>query len=220
MYIYIYMDLDREIRVRAGAARQAFSQIRQPIFANRALPLQARLALFQSLVLSRLLYGCAIWAEISSISLRHVEAMMTGCCRQILGVGFWNDSHLDDAQVYQQHQPVPFRVFLAKHRLCHLQSVARSGITAHKTLLLAELELGKGWLHELGEDLRWMSTLIALPFELPSNRTTWLSTWAALRSISSWKTWTSRAIRKHVTQELIAHEVKYYHNSIRSELES
>ena len=50
------LDVEQEITARLGAAKQAFQQMTKAIFLNRALPVQARISLFQSLVLSRLLF--------------------------------------------------------------------------------------------------------------------------------------------------------------------
>ena len=59
----VNLDIDKEVQARPGAARQAFEQMKKPIFLNRALPVSGRIALFQSLILSQLLYGSAIWSE-------------------------------------------------------------------------------------------------------------------------------------------------------------
>ena len=59
----VNLDIDKEVQARPGAARQAFEQMKKPIFLNRALPVSGRIAFFQSLILSRLLYGSAILSE-------------------------------------------------------------------------------------------------------------------------------------------------------------
>ena len=54
------LDVQAEIAARMCSARQAFEEMKVPIFLNKRLPVPARLQLFQSLILSRLLYGCAV----------------------------------------------------------------------------------------------------------------------------------------------------------------
>ena len=213
------LDLHTEIQARIGAARQAFQQLKKPVFVNHALPVPARLSLFQSLILSRLLYGCAIWSEISATSYRNVEALLTDCYRQILGIGFWTEEHVTDTDLYQTHQLIPFRVFLAQARLGYLQNVASYGMTAHKSLLLMESEIGKGWLHELQIDLAWLDQFGFVTFEVPTQRASWIACWSALRSYPSWRAKIRRAVKKHLLQENLAYEVRQYHVSIRSELE-
>ena len=78
------LDYDKEIRARLGAARQAFEQLKSPVFLNKAIPVQGRLTLFQSLVLSRLLYGCAAWAELSATTYRQLDATFVKIYRQNL----------------------------------------------------------------------------------------------------------------------------------------
>ena len=85
------LDLDTEVNARLGAARQAFEQMKRAIFMNVAIPVSCRISLFQSLILSRLLYGCAIWTELSTASYKKLETMVIGNYRKIYGVGYWSD---------------------------------------------------------------------------------------------------------------------------------
>ena len=82
------LGVDNEISVRLGAARQAFEQLKKPVFLNRSLPTQCRIQLFNSLVLSRLLYGSAVWSEISATSFRKLEAMVMASYRKIHNWGY------------------------------------------------------------------------------------------------------------------------------------
>ena len=213
------MDIDSEISARLGAARQAFSQLKQPVFMNRSLPIRARIQLFQSLVLSRLLYGCAIWSEISSASFKKLDAMVIDCYRQIYGIGFWSPERVKDHDFMKDNGLIPFRIFLTRHRLGFLQHIAQHAITAHKTLLLMERTTNKGWLFEVEQDLTWLSHLRDLPFEIPHDRASWTVNWQQLRATSQWKAWIQRAVCKHVEQEHLANTVCAYHHSIRLELE-
>ena len=213
------LDFDTEVSARLGAARQAFEQMKKAIFLNPAIPVPCRISLFQSLILSRLLYGCAIWAELSNASFRKLESMVIGYYRQIYGVGYWSEERVTDLDFLQGQELQPFRIHLARHRLCYLQNVAKHGITAHKTLLLAEFSTGRGWLHEVAQDLQWMGTLQDLPFDNPVDRPHWIQVWQALRECQQWKGWIKRSIRKHTTQEKIAYDIRIYHQSIVQELE-
>ena len=145
-------------------------QMKKAIFLNTAIPVSCRVSLFQSLILSRLLYGCAIWTEISQASFKKLESMVIDSYRMILGVGYWSDERMSDTDFLQGHELMPFRIHLARHRLCYLQNVAKHGITAHKTLLLEEMTTGKGWLHEVALDLKWMNEFQVLPFDHPASK--------------------------------------------------
>ena len=96
------LDYEQEVSARLGAA---------PIFVNLAIPAEARLVLFRSLVLSRLLYGCSIWAELSAPTFRKVEAALVGYYRRICNVGFWQQDNIRDSDFLQRFELVSFRVF-------------------------------------------------------------------------------------------------------------
>ncbi|CAL1168813.1 unnamed protein product [Cladocopium goreaui] len=213
------LDYDREVIARVGAAHQAFAQMRKAIFCNKAIPLPGRLVLFQSLVLSRLLYGCAVWAELSAASYRKLEATVTGFYRRICNTGFWSSDHLTDQAFLQSSRLVSFRIFWARHRLCYLHHLASHGHTFHKSLLLMEFQNEKGWLFEVADDLRWMAKFHELPFDIPVDRAGWISAWSALRDCRPWRKWVVTAVAKHLEQEKIAYEIGFYHRQIQTELE-
>ncbi|CAL1142570.1 unnamed protein product [Cladocopium goreaui] len=213
------LDYDREVIARVGAAHQAFAQMQKAIFCNKAIPLPGRLVLFQSLVLSRLLYGCAVWAELSAASYRKLEATVTGFYRRICNTGFWSSDHLTDQAFLQSSRLVSFRIFWARHRLCYLHHLASHGHTFHKSLLLMEFQNEKGWLVEVADDLRWMTKFHELPFDIPVDRAGWISAWSALRDCRPWRKWVVTAVAKHLEQEKIAYEIGFYHRQIQTELE-
>lgn len=212
------VDITKEIAVRLGAARQAFEEMKKPIFLNKRLPVTARIQLFQSLILSRLLYGCAVWSDVPLAVIKKVEATLTAYYRRIYDIGFWTDTHISDEEFLRSKQLTTFRIFWAKHKLTYLQHIAQYGSVYHKALLLRELQTGSGWLTEVTDDLQWLSSFKPLPFETPSDRPSWVSVWESLRSCPSWKAWIKTASRKHLLQEKIAWEVQYYHKAILDKL--
>ena len=88
----------------------------------------------------------------------------------------------------------------------------------HKSLLLRELQSGKGWLFEMQDDLVWLHRIKALPFDLPHDRPTWVAAWDALKTCRPWKAWVRRACNRHLVQEQIAWEVSLQHANIVDEL--
>lgn len=76
----------------------------------------------------------------------------------------------------------------------------------------------KGWLHEVREDLTWLQTVEALPFELPQDDNGWMQMFSSLADCSTWKRTVKRACAKHLMQERIAWEVQHYHDAIYREL--
>eukprot|EP00435_Cladocopium_sp_Y103_P038877 s1387_g10.t1 len=212
------LDITAEITARLGVARQAFEQMKKAIFLNRQLPATARLQLFNSLVLSRLLHGCAAWSEVPTSTLHKLEATLIKYYRSIFNEGFWSSHKTTDIAFMAAHQIPTFRTLWARHRLCYLQHLAQHGLTFHKALLLAEHATGHGWLAECAQDLQWLSTFRDLPFSLPTDRDSWAAAWHSLRSCPSWKAWIRRATAKHALQERLAWEVDHYHDRIVEEI--
>ena len=176
------VDMEKEICARLGSARQAFEEMKNQIFLNKRLPLAARIQLFHSLILSRLLYGCAIWTDVSNSTLKKLESTLIGYYRRIHDVGFWKADHLTDDTFLRSNQLPSFRVIWARHRLIYLQHVAQFGTVFHKALLHLERLTHTGWLVELQDDLEWLQTLRPLPFDLPTDRPAWVHAWDVLRS--------------------------------------
>ena len=214
------VDVHREIKARIGAARQAFEEMRKPIFANRKLPISARLQLFQSLILSRLLYGCAVWTDVPQALVKKLESTIIQYYRRIYDEGFWNQSQLTDDEFRRSQRLPSFRQFWAQHKLVYLQHVAQHGKVFHKALLLRELQAERGWLFEIQHDLDWLHTIRPLPFALPQDRQSWFQAWECLRDCKPWKSWIRKAGAKHLMQEKLAWEVSTYHASIVSELQA
>ena len=212
-------DIAYEIRQRAAMARQAFEELKRPIFLNKAIPMKGRLQLYNSLVVSRLMYGCAVWGDVPRASVEQMDALVIAHQRRMADIGFWKDQNMPDDEVRHHLEVAPFRITWACHRLKDLQHVAQHGAPYHKDILLIEYERRKGWLWEVAADLTWMSKLVDLPFPFDALTPQWTQIWEALSSCRRWKALVSRAERKHILQERIARDVAHYHQAIVQELE-
>ena len=212
------IDVSKEIGARISSARQAFEEMKKPLFLNKRLPVAARMQLFQSLILSRLLYGCAVWSDVPAVMVKKLETTLTAYYRQIHDVGFWKYDHITDDAFRREHQLPTFRQIWARHKLIFLQHVAQRGTVFHKALLFRELETTSGWLTEMHDDLTWLSSFIELPFDLPHDRQSWVAVWEFLRQCRPWKSWVRKACCKHLVQEKLAWEVGTYHDHILDEM--
>ena len=211
-------DIEHEILTRIATARQAFEELKRPIFLNRHIPIEGRLQLYNSLIISRLLYGCAVWSDIPAAQVRKLEAFFIDHHRRIADIGFWNGATMTDEDL-RHHLEIPtFRVVWARHRLIYLQHIARHGKDFHQQLLLLEFQLRRGWLWEALADLCWMRSLIDLPFAFEDDTIDWHAVWNAIAHCPRWKAMVQRACRKHVQQERIARDVKHFHNLIVHEM--
>ena len=201
------IDMEKEIFARLGSARQAFEEMKAQIFLH-------------SLILSRLLYGCAIWTDVSNSTLKKLESTLTGYYRRIYDVGFWKADHLTDDTFLRSNQLPSFRIIWARHRLIYLQHIAQHGAVFHKALLHLERLTQSGWLVELQDDLDWLQRLHPLPFDLPHDRHEWVHAWEVLRSCKTWKSWIKLACKKHALQEKLAWEVSSLHDGVLAGLQS
>lgn len=213
------LDINEEVTSRIAMAKQSFEELRHSIFGNHSLAIEARTTLYDSLVLSRLLYGCSVWSDVPASLIKQLEAMVVGHHRRMRNEGFWTASTLTDDAFVRQHQIMTFRLHLARHRLAYVQHLARHALPVHLALLLSEFETGKGWLREVAQDLHWLNQMIVLPFDIPTTQQMWQDLWPTIASWKSWKRMISRACKRHLVQEKIAWEIDSYHASILDELQ-
>eukprot|EP00435_Cladocopium_sp_Y103_P009717 s3557_g2.t1 len=132
----------REVAAEIKSARQAFAEVKRAIFLNRRVSSQGRAQLYSSLILSRLLFGCANWADISKSQLAQIEGQIMRHCRQIFDDGFWKEHTSTDCDLLHYHQLQTFRVLWARHRLIYLQHLAQHGHPFHLQLLYTALIKG------------------------------------------------------------------------------
>ena len=211
-------DLDYEIKLRMSMARQAFEELKRTRFLNKNIPLKGRLQLYNSLVVSRLMYGSAVWADVPRTLMLQLDSVVIDHQRRMAGIGFWNGAEMTDVEFRHHLEVSPFRVAWACNRLKYLQHIAQHAAPFHKEGLLLELANSKGWLWETAADIAWMSTLVELPCEIDPPNIKWQAIWEALSTCRNWKAMVSRAERKHVLQERIARDVHHYHDLIVQEL--
>lgn len=163
-------ELNQEINQRMAAARQAFEEMKRPIFKNKAIDVKGRQQLYHSLVASRLLYGCAVWSDVSAAQIKQVEAVIIDHHRCIHDEGFWQQTRINDEAFTAQSKMIPFRILWARNRLVYLQALSKHGRPYHLQLLLLEFKRQRGWLWEVSTDLQWMEHLVELTHHDPNDR--------------------------------------------------
>ena len=213
------LDVNDEVRARMSMARQTFEQMKRQIFVNRLIPINARVQLYSSLVLSRLLYGCSVWSDVPAPILHSLESLIVNHHRRMHNIGFWKDDKISDTEFCALHSVLPFRVHWARHRLVYLQHLALHGHVLQRDLLLVEFDTHRGWLREVTSDLIWLSSMSDLPFAIPQERDDWAHVFDALRDCRPWKPMIKRACDRFLVQEKLAWEVSSYHSHICRELE-
>ena len=127
-------DGEAEVTSRIAMARQSYQELKRAIFHNKHIPLKGRMQLYDSLIVARLMYACAVWTDISSSQLQQIEAVIIEHHRQMANKGFWNDTHMTDDDL-RNHLEIPsFRVTWARHRLIYLQHLGKHAEGFHKQL--------------------------------------------------------------------------------------
>ena len=81
--------LTSEVHRRIGLASAAFGKLSRRVFKNHNLSLQTKRAVYQSVCLSILLFGCEAWA-LYRPQFRKLEAFHGTCVQEILGVKWYD----------------------------------------------------------------------------------------------------------------------------------
>ena len=135
-------ELYTELSDRLAKAAKMFGSLRQSIFTNRSLSVEARRCVYLSTVVATLLYGSETWA-VKADQMRRLEVFHNCCVRGILGVSRhrqWRDHIFTEKLAVQFGICDGIGVLLVQRRLRWLGHVARMGDNwLPKQLLLGEL---------------------------------------------------------------------------------
>eukprot|EP00438_Fugacium_kawagutii_P020996 Skav228361 [mRNA] locus=scaffold1981:117582:121517:+ [translate_table: standard] len=209
-------DLTEELGFRQKEARRAFAELRRPLFANRFIGTTTKLRLLQSLVISKLLYGAAVWADMSLQHLHALDSCFMRWVRSITGRGFWDETarSTDDDLRAEFHLPT-IRLVLAKMRLKYLHFVVHWADQWYVDLLLADCRCEGSWLAAVAVDFRWLSSVIELPRALlDAFEADWTAFFSEVRAHPSWCALIERAFRRSTMQEVIALNTFKLHKDI------
>lgn len=183
-------DHRKEMKRRVAQAHQAFSAHRRQIFQNRDLPLKKRTQLFESLVLTKLLYGCESWHLADQRSKSFLHSAVLRLYKRLLRVP--HDGALTDEEVcVALSLPTPTEL-LRRARLRYIGTLHRCESTVAWGLLHADLP----WCALVRDDLLWMWHQLRRSSSL-SDPTEGLDAWRYLWQFhtSYWKGLIKRAIR-------------------------
>ena len=195
--------LGQEIGFRVGAAWSAFRSLRT-ILCRRSLPIQTRLGLLNSLILSKLFYGAGAWHPLSKQQSKKISTCYMNLVRQTVGQVYngktkrkvWSDSFL------LQHYLLPdLRAILGEKRLLYARRVWVHGGKQLRDLLTTEAQVRKdSWMNGLDADIHWLIKLQGKswggsPEEI---KRSWLD------GRVGWKGFVKGALRRHILQEGIA----------------
>eukprot|EP00438_Fugacium_kawagutii_P021317 Skav200338 [mRNA] locus=scaffold26:74302:77901:+ [translate_table: standard] len=139
-----------EIRRRSAIAHSTFTEHRRTIFQNPHVSLKVRAQLFQTLVLSRLLYGLESWVFSDRRTLAAFRSSVYKLYRRLLRLR--PDNHITDEAVLDlTGLPSPDEL-LSRSRLRYFGTLFRAGAATHWSLLRSDTE----WCQQLRADCRWL----------------------------------------------------------------
>ncbi|CAL1166596.1 unnamed protein product [Cladocopium goreaui] len=167
-------DHRKEMRRRVAMAHQTFNAHRRHIFQNAVIPLDRRVQLFQSLVLSRLLYGSESWhlCDVKSKGFLHTSIIkLYKRLLKLQPAATWTD---DEICVALQ-LPTPTEL-LRRVRLRYLGTLHQCEDTVSWRILHNDKE----WCTLIVDDLQWLWRQICTCTYLPdpaSNLEPWRYLW-------------------------------------------
>ena len=105
---------DMDIEHRIGKANQSFGRLRCRVWISHEIRLETKLALYNAIVLSLLLYGCEVW----TLYARHVKQINSfhlRCLRSIMGIK-WSD-YITNDEVCARAGSSEMRIILTRRKL-------------------------------------------------------------------------------------------------------
>ena len=145
--------LEPEARCRAGQAWTAFQKHKKTVFGHPLVAVADKAALFCSLVLSTLLYGCGAWCNVQPTALAIVSRAYINMARVMLARHFRGDvRHLCDDRVLALMQLPSLGVWMHFHRLSYLASF----VAVDEPVAWALAHAEGSWLADVRDSLEWL----------------------------------------------------------------
>eukprot|EP00438_Fugacium_kawagutii_P000133 Skav218747 [mRNA] locus=scaffold1346:1028527:1030870:- [translate_table: standard] len=206
-----------EIRRHIGIANAAFTQNRRLLLHNRQLALPKRVALFESLVLSKLLYGAGAWILDTARSVDQWNSAVHRLYRRLLRCK--HDEHLSTTQVRLALGLPSGFLLLRRARLRYL-----SGLHQPRAQHLWDvIRQDHAWTTACQDDLHWIWCQLQRSSDLPDpevHHEPWLQLWQA--QPKRWKGLIKRAFR-HEHLQLQLHQgtqefhARLHHHFVQAE---
>ncbi|CAE7945161.1 unnamed protein product [Symbiodinium sp. KB8] len=199
-----------EVQVRGALAWKAFRKHRRLIFAAPTVTHREKSLLFNSLVLSSLLYGAGTWSVSDGAVPDKLQGILLAMARQMLRptYSFEAACHLGARKILATARIPSAGVLLHIERLRHLAVVTR---VAPKEFW-AVLHYEAAWCRLAHLSIDWLRTMLEASGKAQPQLADWkfvLST--ILDAPSTWKRWVNAARQTALLQELWEAEVQHYH---------
>ena len=161
--------LSQELKTRVGKAQLVFRQLQRSLFSNRRIPIQTRITLLNSLVVSIALHGAGNWPTLTHRQFTKLAHAIMTWHRTIAGCGFWSASNVSDIELLAQLQVPPLAVRLAKHRLLFAFQWAKSAPQIAVECTTADDVDQSSWFHAVRTSIEWFRTVRGDDFVVPTS---------------------------------------------------
>ena len=214
--------LEHEVRQRIGQALSAFHPIRRSLIGNKNLSQTTRCRLVESLLLSKLFFGCGAWSSLPASLLRKIEHTMTIFYREALDQQFWRGSRCSDEVLYSKYKLLPAKARISRDRLIYASSLARDGpgFLRERLQLIHQGRPDESWLAYLERDMAWLHSLIPNVHDADWNAN-WATRWAFWSAEQkAWHRMVTHACKVYKAQEHNMYVVRQWHQQIFDSLMS
>ena len=147
---------EHELARRIVIASTAFHELRKPIFQNRRLKVTTRLRLLEVLVMTKLYYGVAIWANVSTRTFRRLDAFTLKLIRRTIGERSCAGG-VANHELLRQHSLPPTSLRMTRCRLLYAAKLWKfAPAVLHEQLQRAAAIHPHAWITQLQKDLQWL----------------------------------------------------------------
>ena len=147
---------EHEIARRIGIASTAFHELRKSVFQNRRLKVATRLRLLEVLVMTKLYYGVAIWANVSTKTFRRLDAFTLKLIRRTIGERSC-EGGVANNELLRQYSLPPTSLRMTRCRLLYAAKLWKyAPAVLHEQLQCAAASHPHAWITQLQKDLQWV----------------------------------------------------------------
>ena len=196
-----------EMQRRLGMAHQAFTTHRRAIYGNPHIAMARKIELFDSLILTKLLYGSETWTP---HTMKQKERFHAGVIRLYRRLGrFPHDAHVSDDEVLVRCQALSPSELLRRQRLRYLCTLYKCSEHVTWALLHADAE----WCHLVQCDFQWMYQQLWNASSLPDPEEN-VAPWLTIIRLHPgyWKRLVRRACAHAVQQRVSIENVRTFHD--------
>ena len=214
-WLEVKCGMRKELRTKFAAAHNIMTQYRSQIFCNRAMTVERKRQFFESLVLSTIVFNCAIWQPPTKRQMQQLDAGFARLFKRLAVMHYGKKAiewPLD--RIIHDFQLLPACETLRVARLRYLCHLIQHGEDHTWSLINTE----HSWWTLVEDDLAWMQ-MYCPEFELPDFRSEWSDFCECLQTAGKrWKAAIRKAIARSKAFALRRFEWHGWHSVIYQDI--